>query len=58
MTIVSIIGDPHTIRVFSPDSRATRSRGNIGSGGESSSMLTSEEGNAVQAFCTRKNISN
>jgi hypothetical protein len=41
--------------VFSPDSPATWSRGSIGSGGESSSMLTNVEGNAVQAFCTRKN---
>jgi hypothetical protein len=48
----------NTIIVFSPDSPATRSRGSIGSGGESSSMLTSVEGNAVQAFCTRKNASN
>jgi hypothetical protein len=47
-----------TIIVFSLDSPATRSRGSIGSGGESSSMLTSVEGNAVQAFCTRKNASN
>jgi hypothetical protein len=48
-----------TIIVFSPDSPATRSRRNIGSGGESSSMLRSvEEGNAVQAFYTRKNSSN
>jgi hypothetical protein len=47
-----------TITVFSPDSPATRSRGSIGNGGESSSMLTSVEGNAVQAFCTRKNASN
>jgi hypothetical protein len=47
-----------TIIVFSPDSPATRSRRSIGSDGESSSMLTSVEGNAVQAFCTRKNASN
>jgi hypothetical protein len=47
-----------TIIVFSPDSSATRSRGRIGSGGESSSILRSVEGNAVQAFCTRKNASN
>jgi hypothetical protein len=47
-----------TIIVFSPDSPSTRSRRSIGSGGESSSMLTSVEGNAVQAFCTRKNASN
>jgi hypothetical protein len=47
----------NTIIVFSPDSPATRSRRNIGSGGESSSMLTSVVGNAVQAFCTRKNAS-
>jgi hypothetical protein len=46
-----------TIIVFSPDSPATRSRRSIGSGRESSSMLTSVEGNAVQAFCTRKNTS-
>jgi hypothetical protein len=44
-----------TIIVFSRDSPATRRRGSIGSGGESSSILTSVEGNAVQAFCTRKN---
>jgi hypothetical protein len=44
--------------VFSPDSPATRSKRSIGSGGESSSMLTSVEGNAVQAFCTRKTDSN
>jgi hypothetical protein len=37
----------YTIIVFSPDSHTTRSWGNIGSGGESSSMLTSVEGNAV-----------
>jgi hypothetical protein len=48
---------PSTIIVFSPDS-PTRSRRSIGSGRESSSMLTSVEGNAVQAFCTRKNASN
>jgi hypothetical protein len=47
-----------TIIVFSPDSPATRSMRSIGNGGESSSMLTSVEGNAVQAFCTRKNASN
>jgi hypothetical protein len=47
-----------TIIVFSPDSPATRSGRSIGSGGESSSMMTSVEGNAVQAFCTRKNVSN
>jgi hypothetical protein len=47
-----------TIIVFSPDSPATRRRRSIGSGGDSSSMLTSVEGNAVQAFCTRKNASN
>jgi hypothetical protein len=47
--------DQGTIIVFSPDSPATRSRRSIGSGGESSSMLTRVEGNAVQAFCTRKN---
>jgi hypothetical protein len=47
-----------TIIVFSPDSPATRSRRSIVNGGESSSMLTSVEGNAVQAFCTRKNASN
>jgi hypothetical protein len=43
--------------VFSPDSPATQSRRSIGSGGESSSMLTSVEENAVQAFCTRKTAS-
>jgi hypothetical protein len=47
-----------TIIVFSPDSHETRSRGSTGSGGESSSMLTSMKGNAVQVFCTRKNASN
>jgi hypothetical protein len=36
-------------RVFRSDSPPTRSRRSIGSGGESSSMLTSVEGNAVQA---------
>jgi hypothetical protein len=36
--------------VFRPDSPPTRSRRSTGSGGESSSMLTSVEGNAVQAF--------
>jgi hypothetical protein len=48
----------NTIIVFSPDSPAMQSRGSTGSGRESSSMLTSVEGNAVQAFCTRKNASN
>jgi hypothetical protein len=47
-----------TIIVVSPDSPVTRSKGSIGSGGESSSMLTSVRGNAVQAFCTRNNASN
>jgi hypothetical protein len=37
-------------RVFRRDSHPTRSRRSTGSGGESSSMLTSAEGNAVQAF--------
>jgi hypothetical protein len=50
--------DKGTIIVFSPDSPATWSKRSIGSGGESSSMLTSVEGNTVQAFCTRKNASN
>jgi hypothetical protein len=35
-------------RVFRRDSPPTRSRRSIGSGGESSSMLTSVEGNAVK----------
>jgi hypothetical protein len=35
-------------RVLRADSPPTRSRRSIGSGGESSSMLTSVEGNAVQ----------
>jgi hypothetical protein len=35
-------------RVFRRDSPLTRSRRSTGSGGESSSMLTSVEGNAVQ----------
>jgi hypothetical protein len=35
-------------RVFRRDSPPTRSRRSEGSGGESSSMLTSVEGNAVQ----------
>jgi hypothetical protein len=35
-------------RVFRRDSPPTRSRRSTGSGGESSSMLTSVEGNAVQ----------
>jgi hypothetical protein len=51
-------GSGSTIIVFSPDSPATLSRRSIGSGGESSNMLTSVEGNAVQAFCTKKNASN
>jgi hypothetical protein len=37
-------------RVFRRDSPPTRSRRSTGSGGESSSMLTSVERNAVQAF--------
>jgi hypothetical protein len=37
-------------RVFRRDSPPTRSRRSAGSGGESSSMLTSVEGNVVQAF--------
>jgi hypothetical protein len=37
-------------RVFRRDSPPMRSRRSEGSGGESSSMLTSVEGNAVQAF--------
>jgi hypothetical protein len=37
-------------RVLRRDSPPTRSRRSTGSGGESSSMLTSVEGNAVQAF--------
>jgi hypothetical protein len=37
-------------RVFRRDSPPTRCRRSEGSGGESSSMLTSVEGNAVQAF--------
>jgi hypothetical protein len=36
--------------VFRRDSPPTWSRRSAGSGGESSSMLTSVEGNAVQAF--------
>jgi hypothetical protein len=39
-----------TARVFIRDSPPTRSRRSTGSGGESFSMLTSVEGNAVQAF--------
>jgi hypothetical protein len=39
-----------TARVFRRDSPPTRSRRSEGSGGESSSMLTSVEGNRVQAF--------
>jgi hypothetical protein len=38
----------HTARVLRADSPPTRDRRSIGSGGESSSMLTSVEGNAVQ----------
>jgi hypothetical protein len=38
-----------TARVLRADSPPTRGRRSIGSGGESSSMLTSVEGNAVQA---------
>jgi hypothetical protein len=45
-----------TIVVFRHDSPATRSRRSIGSGGESSSMLTSVEGNAVQAFSKGNNF--
>jgi hypothetical protein len=37
-------------RVFRRDSPPTRSSRSTGSGGEISSMLTSVEGNAVQAF--------
>jgi hypothetical protein len=37
-------------RVFRRDSHPARSRRSEGSGGESSSMLISVEGNAVQAF--------
>jgi hypothetical protein len=37
-------------RVLRADSPPTRGRRSIGSGGASSSMLTSVEGNAVQAF--------
>jgi hypothetical protein len=40
----------HKARVFRRDSPPTRSRRSMGSGGESSSMLKSVEGNAVQAF--------
>jgi hypothetical protein len=43
-------------RVFRSDSPPTRSRRSIGSGGESSSMLTSVEGNAVQAFSKGNNF--
>jgi hypothetical protein len=38
------------------DSPPTRSRGIIGSDGESSSMLTNVEGNAVQAFSKGNNF--
>jgi hypothetical protein len=41
---------PYKARVFRRDSPPTRSRRSTGSGGESSSMLTSVGGNAVQAF--------
>jgi hypothetical protein len=44
-----------TARVFRRDSPPTRSRGSTGSGGESSSMLTSVEENAVQAFSLKAN---
>jgi hypothetical protein len=37
-------------RVFRRDSPRTRSRRSTGSGGESSSMLPTVEGNAVQSF--------
>jgi hypothetical protein len=40
----------NTRAVFGRDSAPTRSRRSTGSGGESSSMLTSMEGNSVQAF--------
>jgi hypothetical protein len=38
----------HIARVLRADSPPTRGRRSIGSGGESSTMLTSVEGNAVQ----------
>jgi hypothetical protein len=41
--------------VFRRDSPPTRSRRSTGSGGESSSMLTSVEENAVQAFSKENN---
>jgi hypothetical protein len=41
---------PSIARVFRRDSPPTQSRRSTGSGGESSSMLTSVEGNAIQAF--------
>jgi hypothetical protein len=40
--------EPSKARVFRRDSPPTRSRRSEGSGGESFSMLTSVEGNAVQ----------
>jgi hypothetical protein len=43
-----------TALVLRGDSRPTRSRRSIGSGGESSSTLTSVAGNAVHAFSKRK----
>jgi hypothetical protein len=42
--------DRSTVEVFRRDTPPTRSRRSIGSGGESSSMLTIVEGNAVQSF--------
>jgi hypothetical protein len=45
-----------TPRVFRRDSPPTRSRRSIVSGGESSSMLTSIEGNAVQTFSKGNNF--
>jgi hypothetical protein len=43
-------------RVFRSDSPPVWSRRSIGSGGESSSMLSSVEGNAVQAFSKGNNF--
>jgi hypothetical protein len=45
-----------TALVFRPDSPPTRSRRSIDSGGDSSSMLTSMEGNALQAFSKENNF--
>jgi hypothetical protein len=51
-TVMSLLvaAERSKARVFRRDSPPMRSRGSRGSGGQGSSMLTSVEGNAVQAF--------